>query len=152
MTVPLPTWVLVTVRGRAALTGKCLAALMRSPSDARRLIVIDNGSRDATLDELYRMFRLGKIYRLICNQVGTMPQWEKCYAIRQAARLATDEPGEMFAWVDNDVVVKDGWLDADGACWPLCPRSRSARSTTTIFRSADTRLSVRSRSGKSTFA
>ena len=105
-------WILVTVRGRPALTGRCLEALMRLPPEEYRLIVVDNGSRDETLDELYRMFRLGKIYRLICNQVGTMPQWEKCYAIRQAVRIAMDDPGEMFAWIDNDVVVKDGWLDA----------------------------------------
>ena len=106
------TWILITVRGRAELTGKCLASLLHGTPGEYRLIVVDNGSRDKTLDGLYQLFRDGKIHRLICNKVNTVPQWEKSYAIAQAVRLIADEPYDYFAWIDNDVVMKSGWLAA----------------------------------------
>ncbi len=108
----MTTWILVTVRGRPELTGKCIDALLQNTPGDWKIIIVDNGSRDETLDELYRLFRDGKIERLVCNKVGTVPQWEKGYAIRQAVRLVEDEPHDLFAWVDNDVVVNPGWLAA----------------------------------------
>ncbi len=108
----MTAWILITVRGRAALTAQCLDSILRNTPVDRKIIVVDNGSRDETLDDLYKMFRQGKIHRLICNKVGTVPQWEKGYAIRQAARIVEDEPHDFFAWFDNDVTVKPGWFAA----------------------------------------
>jgi len=104
-------WVLVTVRGRQELTRRCLDSLIET-TPSLKLIVIDNGSRDETLNDLYKRFRLGQIHRLVCNKVNTVPQWEKGYAIRQAARLLKDETADLFAWVDNDIIVKPGWIAA----------------------------------------
>lgn len=104
------TWILVTVKGRPELTERCLHALLAHTSGERKIIVVDNGSRDATLDYLYRQFRQGEIHRLICNKVDTVSQWEKSYAICQAAHALRMEHHEYFAWIDNDIVVKNGWL------------------------------------------
>ncbi len=108
----MTTWILITVRGRPELTGKCIASVLSHTPGDRKLIVVDNGSRDKTLDELYQLFRDGKIHRLICNKVDTVPQWEKSYAIAQAVSSIQMEEHDYFAWIDNDVVVKGEWLAA----------------------------------------
>ncbi|KKL74809.1 hypothetical protein LCGC14_2061170 [marine sediment metagenome] len=104
------TWILVTVKGRPQMTERCVAALLDRTPGERRLFVVDNGSRDATLDYLYRKFRNGDVHRLLCNKVDTLPQWEKSYAICQAVHALRMETYDYFAWVDNDVEVKNGWL------------------------------------------
>jgi len=109
MAAPI-TYILVTVRGRPEFTERCVRALLTNSYGDQRLVVVDNGSRDATLDVLYRVFRRGDIHRLICNKVDTIPQWEKSYAICQAVHSLRMDHHDYFAWVDNDVEVKPGWL------------------------------------------
>ena len=46
----------------------------------------------------------------MCNKVDTTLQWEKSYAICQAVHALRMEHYDYFAWVDNDVEVKAGWL------------------------------------------
>ena len=107
---PPITWILVTVKGRPELTQRCVEALLSRTEGDRRLFVVDNGSRDATLDFIYRRFREGDVHRLLCNKVGTITQWEKSYAICQAVHALRMEHYDYFAWVDNDMEMKAGWL------------------------------------------
>ena len=106
------TWILVTVKGRPDLTERCVASVLDLTSGERRVIAVDNGSRDSALDWLYERFRRGDIHRLICNKVDTLPQWEKSYAIHQAVHALRPERYDYLAWIDNDMEVRAGWLDA----------------------------------------
>lgn len=115
------TWILVTVRDRMALTRLTLESLARhTPGDAR-LIVVDNGSREDTLDYLAGELKKGVIHRLVCNRAGTVPQWEKTYAINQAVDLLRTEEFDYFAWIDNDIEVRPGWLEAAQHVLSTCP-------------------------------
>ncbi len=107
------TIILVTVRGRPDLTRNCLRHLIaRTPRGERDIVVVDNGSRDETLDMMYSLFRRGDIYRILMNHVDTVPQWQKSYAIHQAVHMLRMETYDYFAWIDNDMEVETGWLDA----------------------------------------
>lgn len=117
----MTTWLLVTVRGRLDLTKSTVQHLLHKQPEELKIIVVDNGSRDEALDWLYRVFRSGRIHRLVCNKVGTIPQWEKSYAIRQAHYLLRDEEYDRFGWVDNDIDVQVGWLAAAKAVLGACP-------------------------------
>ncbi|KKM89240.1 hypothetical protein LCGC14_1250660 [marine sediment metagenome] len=108
----MTTWVIMTVREREALTRRSLDALMeRTPADVG-FMVVDCGSLGSAPDYPYAMLRHGRIHKLICNAADTVPQWQKSYAIRQAVDVLSSESYQYFAWVDNDVQVMTGWLQA----------------------------------------
>lgn len=104
------TWVLLTTRDRLEMTKKSLLAIRRnSPADTR-IMVFDSGSIDGSVDWLLQQFHEGNIDRLQLARPGTVPQWQKSYAVIQAVRALEVETYGFFCWVDNDVVVREHWL------------------------------------------
>jgi len=108
----MTSWVLMTVRERSELTRRSLDALLERTSQNVGFIVIDCGSKGSAPDYPYALLRHGRIQKLICNATDTIPQWQKSYAIRQAVDALRAEDYQYFAWIDNDVQVMTGWLQA----------------------------------------
>ena len=107
------TIIIVTTCGRPEITRTCLNHLIeRTPRAERDIVVVDNGSRDKTLDYIYALLRKGDIYRFLANKCDTVPQWQKSYAIQEAVHLTRMEQFDYFAWIDNDIEVQKGWLTA----------------------------------------
>lgn len=107
------TIIIVTTCGRPNLTQTCLNHLIeRTPRSERDIVVVDNGSRDKTPDFLQAIYRKGDIFRFLQNKCDTVPQWQKCYAIQEAVHLTRMEHFDYFAWIDNDIEVRKGWLHA----------------------------------------
>lgn len=103
------TLVLLITKNRLDLTKKCLSALLTSQLGSAAVIAIDNGSTDGTITYLEK-FCPGTIHHLIEN-AGSIPQWQKSYAICQAADFLNRYPSaRYFAWIDNDMVVAQDWL------------------------------------------
>ncbi|HET7568449.1 MAG TPA: glycosyltransferase family 2 protein [Gaiellaceae bacterium] len=97
--------VIVVTRDNADLLRDALASILADPSAVpRELVVVDNGSRDATAE-------------VVAEAAGDAP-----FAVRL---LAEPEPGlsrgrnrgvaaargELLLFTDDDVVVEDGWAD-----------------------------------------
>lgn len=74
------------------------------------LIVVDCGSDPATVALLRAAFAAGEIDRLVLNKPGTVPQWQKCYAIRQALAMLEMEEFQFFGFLDNDLRFHPYWL------------------------------------------
>lgn len=101
----------MTVKDRLGLTEGTIDSLHRTKEPGFHLIVVDNGSDRETRNMLVDQFRQGRIDRLILNP-SSIPQWQKCYAIRQAlgALSLADEPMDFFGWIDNDIEAQPGWM------------------------------------------
>ena len=105
-------WILMTIRERSELTRRSLDALIERTPQGVGIMVVDCGSKGSAPDYPYALLRHMRIHKLICNAVGTIPQWQKSYAIRQAVDALGSEEYQYFAWIDNDVQVMTGWLAA----------------------------------------
>lgn len=105
-------WMCMAVRERPKLTRTSIEA-WKANTDRERcgLVVVDCGSEGPVKDYLVKAFLAGDIDRLILNAPGTVPQWQKCYAIRQAYGAVEMESYRFYGWIDNDVAVKPGWLE-----------------------------------------
>jgi GT2 family glycosyltransferase len=81
----------------------CMQTLLRSTDGPFELIVIDNGSRSATVDFVRGAARDDPRVRLIENQTNVGPG----QANRQGAALAQHK---LICLIDSDVLVPSGWL------------------------------------------
>jgi glycosyltransferase involved in cell wall biosynthesis len=92
--------------GRTAYTKRTLESLLDTvDSDRHRVIVVDNGSRDATKEVLsfYAKYKLFNVITLPEN-IGTARAVNKAWQLRNA--------GEHCIKMDNDVVIHQrGWAD-----------------------------------------
>jgi GT2 family glycosyltransferase len=95
--------IIIPVYNRAALTRECLDALLRSPPEASsEIVVVDDASTDAT-------------QRLLAGYGGRIRVVKRetnggfAAACNAGAAAAS---GEYLVFLNNDVVPKDGWLDA----------------------------------------
>jgi len=98
--------VVVPTRGRAAYLEVTLGSLCRQRSEtAHELLVVDDGATDATA-EVAERFRV----RLIRHGERRSLNAARNTALREAR-------ADLIAFVDDDVLVPPGWLDAlvDGA-------------------------------------
>lgn len=107
------TWLCVTTKERPELTKRTLSSIRDTVNrDECGIIVVDCGSEAPTRELLQEELKLGLIDRLILNRERTVPQWQKCYAIRQALGMLEMEPFDYFGWIDNDLEFRTGWIDA----------------------------------------
>lgn len=105
MTAPRAS-VLVCTHNRAALLDGCLASILADRSQvAREVVVVDNGSSDATPDIVRA---LGSEARYPVRYIAE-PRVGTAYARNAAVRHAR---GELLLFADADVLVCDGWADA----------------------------------------
>lgn len=108
----MKAWFCMPVREREDLTRRTLDALWNVTDPTLcGLVAVDCGSEGAVREYLFDEHKAGRIDRLILNKVGTVPQWQKCYAIRQALGMLEMAGWNFFGWIDNDVEVRTGWLE-----------------------------------------
>jgi glycosyltransferase involved in cell wall biosynthesis len=99
--------VIVCTRDRAGLLDGCLERLVaEDPSVTWELVVVDNGSTDATASVVRRHGETvagGHVTRVVEPEPGLSPARNRGVA---AAR------GDLLLFTDDDVLVEPGWIDA----------------------------------------
>lgn len=98
------TQIVVVTWNHQPFTRVCLESLLEYTDPKHKIVVIDNGSTDGTVDYLKALSLEGHI-DIVLNEknVGIAP------AINQGIRYAD---GKDVCFVSNDCVVGHGWLDA----------------------------------------
>ena len=97
--------VVVATRNRASLLGDCLRSLSAQRSDVGlEIVVVDNGSEDATPQVVQEWSRLDKRIRSV-EQPAIGLSRAKNAGIRSAK-------GRLLLFTDDDVVVSDRWIEA----------------------------------------
>ena len=94
--------IIIPVYNQAALTRKCLSALLSDLHVDAEIILIDNGSTDWTPEYLASM---GSRIRVTSNSTNL----GFARACNQGAAIAT---GRYLVFLNNDTVPQAGWLDA----------------------------------------
>jgi len=99
---PLPlVSVIVPVYNEVNLSLQCLASLAQVTSRySFEIIVIDDGSRDATREKLEKI-----------PGIRYLRNGQNMGFIRSCNRAAADARGEFLVFLNNDTVIQDGWLD-----------------------------------------
>jgi GT2 family glycosyltransferase len=92
------TSIIIPCWNNVAMTQECLEAVARHTPEAHEVIVVDNGSSDATASVARR-----RKARVIRNEVNL----GFAAAINQGMRAAK---GDWLVWLNNDVVVTPNWL------------------------------------------
>jgi glycosyltransferase involved in cell wall biosynthesis len=111
--------IIIPTRNRAKILARCLDALVLPASGDRSLeiIVVDDCSTDGTL-QVVRGFaqKSGKSVQLLCQQHPSGANAARNRAL-QIAR------GETIVFLDDDVIVPEGWLEAllEGLSKSGCP-------------------------------
>jgi GT2 family glycosyltransferase len=99
---PPPITVVVCTRERPATLGRCLTSLLAQEYPRMRILVIDNAPHStATAEVVAEMARHGDVDYLV------EPRGGLSHARNAAVRAA---PGEILAWIDDDVVADPWWL------------------------------------------
>ena len=97
--------VIIATYNRAALLDECLAHLLAQPfAPGDRIIVVDNGSSDATAAVVAGHQRSARVALDLLFE----PRPGKSHAVARAVGAAT---GEILVFTDDDVNVGAGWLD-----------------------------------------
>jgi GT2 family glycosyltransferase len=96
--------IVIPVHGHAALTDQCLAALLASPVESAEvdIIVVDDGSTDATLDVL----------STYADQVRVVRHEQNTGFARACNDGAAATSAEWLLFLNNDTIPQAGWLDA----------------------------------------
>jgi glycosyltransferase involved in cell wall biosynthesis len=103
--------VVVCTRNRCALLQACLASLDEQTLDRLEVVVVDNGSTDATPAKLDEWRRAAQ-YRVVANEpVAGLS--------RSRNRGLETARGDLVLFLDDDAVVPVGWAAAHG------PRTRT---------------------------
>ena len=97
--------VVVSTRNRASLLPDCLRSLATQRSElAFEVVVVDNGSNDATPEVVRDWIRRDERFRLVEE-----PTVGLSHAKNAGLRNAR---GQLVLFTDDDVVVPDGWIAA----------------------------------------
>jgi glycosyltransferase involved in cell wall biosynthesis len=97
--------VVVPTRNRAAMLDDSLSSLSRQRSGtAYEVVVVDNGSSDATPDVIRRWTDVDERFRAIREA-----EPGRSNAMNAGLKIAR---GRVVLFTDDDVVVEDGWIDA----------------------------------------
>ncbi len=105
-------WLCVFTKDRLPLTRRCMEAVLAERPGRLKLMVIDVGSTDGTVDYLKAEHDEGLIDEVLLNAPGALPQWQKNAAIAEFAEFLAGTEHAFAGWLDNDVVLKRGWLHA----------------------------------------
>ena len=98
-----PVSIVIPVFNRIDLTRQCLASLKRHTSaEECEIIVVDNGSTDATTDELHDLRNEGRISVVVNEQ--NLGFASACNQGAEAARH------DIILFLNNDTEVSAGWL------------------------------------------
>jgi GT2 family glycosyltransferase len=114
---PVRASVLIVTYGNLDLTRLCLASVQRAAGATPfEIIVVDNASSDGTPDYLRQVAASGL---LPLRHIENRDNVGFAAANNQAAGLAS---GDVLLFLNNDTVVRPGWLDALVAALDADPR------------------------------
>jgi glycosyltransferase involved in cell wall biosynthesis len=103
-------WLIVFTYNRKSLLLPMLADLRRL-EPTLKLLVIDNGSTDGTIDALHAAHQNNQIQKLLLNQHADVPQWQKCFSLAQALQLLALEKVDYIGWIDDDMKIKKPFIE-----------------------------------------
>lgn len=96
---PLPISVVIPVYNEERIIGRCLEALMPQLQDGDEVIVVDNNSKDRTVEIIKKQYPQAKVIR------------ETKQGITYARAKGFDEARcPIIARIDADTIVADDWL------------------------------------------
>ncbi|MDP5275506.1 glycosyltransferase [Chengkuizengella axinellae] len=96
----MKTSIIVLTHNQLAYTKKCIESIRRCTQPEYEIIVVDNASKDDTVDYLKKQSDLRVIYNK--ENVGFV------VGNNQAVNVAN---GDIIVFLNNDVVVTNGWLE-----------------------------------------
>lgn len=96
--------IMMVTYNRLDLTKQTLKCLEENTKRDFNLIIVDNGSKDGTIDFL-KDYKLKNLH-LILNEENKGIAIGRNQALKKAVELKTD----WYCTVDNDIEVPDGWL------------------------------------------
>jgi hypothetical protein len=103
-----PVTVLLPVRDEAHRVGPCLRSVL-AQRDVRdlRIVVLDDGSTDGTVELVRRLAGDDPRVRLVSGRPVPPGWWGKPWACQQLADIATDgDPAGVLVFLDADVVLQ----------------------------------------------
>ena len=96
--------IIMVTWGRLSYTKLCVESLLKNPGHKIfELIVVDNNSRDGTVEYLTKLRERVKFLTLILNNMNL----GKAGAMNRGFRIAS---GQYFLTTDNDILYRDNWL------------------------------------------
>jgi GT2 family glycosyltransferase len=101
-TTPLISIILLNYNG-ASMLAKCLPSVLKTDYDPFEVIVVDNGSRDGSLDTVSKFQTTDKRVKLVRNSSNL----GFCVANNIGASYAK---GEYLLFLNNDIAVEPNWL------------------------------------------
>lgn len=106
MTAPTPpplVSVLISTKDNESTLGECLDSLARQTHESFEVVVVSDGSADATLEIAREFARARPNVRVFALEPGR--------GVAGARNLAMDRAaGEIFAFLDGDAFAEPGWL------------------------------------------
>jgi GT2 family glycosyltransferase len=99
---PLISIILLNYNG-ASILAKCLPSVLKTDYDPFEVIVVDNGSRDGSLDTISKFQTIDKRVKLVRNSRNL----GFCLANNIGASHAK---GEYLLFLNNDIAVEPNWL------------------------------------------
>jgi hypothetical protein len=98
------TSIIVTTWNSFDLTKQCIDSIKENTSIDHEIILVDNGSKDGSIERLEKNFRNLKNLTIIKNKVNK----GFAYALNQGYRAAK---GHYVVYLNNDAFVTKGWLE-----------------------------------------
>jgi glycosyltransferase involved in cell wall biosynthesis len=103
-------WLIVFSYNRKSLLLSMLADLRRLEPTIK-LLIIDNGSADGTIDALNAEHQNNQIQKLLLNQHRDVPHWQKGFALAQALQVLALEKVDYIGWIDDDMRIKKPFIE-----------------------------------------
>jgi hypothetical protein len=103
-------WAVVFTYERLDMLKRTVASI-RLHEPNLKILVVDNGSKDATVSTLADLHREGHIDKVLLNTHGDVPQWQKSFAFHQAVNLLSIEPVTHLVFFDDDIEVRRPFID-----------------------------------------
>jgi len=100
--LPMVSVVVVNFNGRESLL-KCLSSIRKSTYSNIETIIVDNGSRDGSLDEVTKCFGDDPKIRLVRCSTNVGPARARNLGVQEAK-------GHLVAFLDNDAIPDTRWL------------------------------------------
>lgn len=76
-----------------------------------KVVIVDNGSEQETVDEIMRLQRRNLVNKVLLNKNEEVPQWQKSFAIVQAVKLLSMESVSSITIADDDIEVTQAWIE-----------------------------------------
>lgn len=103
-------WIIITSFNRGELITKLIDSIKKYEKNIK-IIVIDNGSENFTLEKLLNLKKAKSIDYLLLNENNLIPQWQKSYSLVQALKLLELREIDLITVSDDDITINSSWLE-----------------------------------------